>query len=406
MKTMRAALLSITAAAAVLPGACSDTNEPTPVGDGRLIVRITDAGTLIDSVKSVDLFVVRIDGRLAAASDSEAASNVDEPAAGGWTTLATPNASFNLLALQGRVSSALGDVAIRAAAYEGVRIIVDPSKSSVTLNSGRVLTASSSPGIRFSSAKRTGINIALSRPVVVASGETTNLIVDFDIGATFVQSGGSIERNGLVFRPVISATIVDAGTNRARVRFINLSRLSLDLQEDGSGIIRLDADQISNCQVVNAAQPVSIGRVGSNALAVRLGPDLVPGLSYVVVAFDTPSGATRIVTLISTFSTASGQPGTRVLNAAGLTSTVDAFLTPAGEPIDTARLASVFRDSVALALDVPARLPSVRLTTQTGDLLLLDLDARPFRASQRLTLVVRAPVAPGGMVSPFVFEGC
>ena len=266
MKTMTAALLSITAAGAVLLGACSDTSEPTSVGDGRLIVRITDAGTLIDSVKSVDVFVVRIDARVAAASDTEAASNVDEPAKGGWITLATPNASFNLLALQGRVSSALGDVAIRAAAYDAVRIIVDPSKSSVTLNSGRVLTASSSPGIRFSSAKRTGINIALSRPVMVASGETTNLIVDFDVGATFVQSGSSIERNGLVFRPVISATIIAAGTNRARVRFIDLSRLSLDLQQDGSSIIRLDADQISNCQVVNAARPLPKAAVETTKL--------------------------------------------------------------------------------------------------------------------------------------------
>ena len=157
---------------------------------------------------------------------------------------------------------------------------------------------------------------------------------------------------------------------------------------------------------MNAARPVSVSRVGSNALAVRVGPDLVPGLSYVVVAFDTPSGATRIVTLTTTFTTASGQAGTRVLNASGLTSSLDVFLTPAGAPIDTARLAGVLDDSVSQSLDIPARLPSVRLTTQSGALLLLDLDTQLFRAGQRLTLVVQPPLNSSGAPSPFIFEGC
>jgi hypothetical protein len=402
MKTTTATFLSMTAVAALL-GACSDTSEPTPVSDGHLIVRLTDAGTLIDSVRSIDVFVVRIDARLTAASDSDAASNLDVPATGGWITLATPSTTFNLLALQGRVSSALGDVAIRAAAYDGLRIIVDPSKSSVTLNSGRVLTASSSPGIRFPGASRIGIRIAPSRPIVVVGGETTNLIVDFDVGASFVQNGNSIERNGLLFRPVIRTTIVDAGTNRATVRFINLSRASLNLQEDGSGVLRLDLDQISNCLDVNAPQPVSVSRVGSNAFFVRLGQDLTPGLSYLVVAFDTPSGAIRIVTLTSTITLGSGQAGSRVLNATGLTSNLDAFLTPDGAPTDTARLAGALRDSIA---DVSPGAASIRLATLSGASLLLDLDARPFRAGQRLTLAVRAPAAAGGATSPFIFEGC
>ena len=304
------------------------------------------------------------------------------------------------------MSSALGDVDIRAAAYNGLRIIVDPSKSSVTLNSGRVLTASSSPGIRFPSANRIGIRITPSRPVVVVGGETTNLIVDIDVGASFAQNGSSIQRNGLLFRPVIRTTIVDAGTNRATVRFINLSRASLNLQEDGSSVIRLDLDQISNCQVVNAAQPLSVSRVGSNAFFVRLGQDLTPGLSYLVVAFDTPSGAIRIVTLTSTFTLASGQAGSRVLNAAGLTSSVDSFLTTDGAPTDTARLASAIRDSISAFFDVPVGAASIRLATRSGASLLLDLDAQPFRAGQRLTFAVRAPVAGGGVLSPFVFEGC
>src|SRR5262249_8292897 len=126
MKTMTTTFLSATAFAAALLGACGDNDNVTSVNEGHLVVRLSDAAAVIDSLKSVDVFVVRIDGRVAAASDAEAESNVDQPASGGWIPLATPNTSFNLLALQDRVSSPLGDAIVRAATYEGFRIIIDP----------------------------------------------------------------------------------------------------------------------------------------------------------------------------------------------------------------------------------------------------------------------------------------
>jgi len=95
-----------------------------------------------------------------------------------------------------------------------------------------------------------------------------------------------------------------------------------------------------------------------------------------------------------------------VLNATGLTSSLDVFLTPEGAPTDSASLASVFVGSVSAFLDVPAGVASIRLATQSGASLLLDLDAQPFRAGQRLTLIVRPPLAGGGVSSPFIFEGC
>jgi hypothetical protein len=240
---------------------------------------------------------------------------------------------------------------------------------------------------------------------VVLGGETTNLIVDFDVGGSFVPSGSSIERSGLLFRPLISTTIVDAGTNRARVRVINLSGAPLALREDGSSIIRLGLDQISSCLPVNAAQPLSVGRAGTNTFVVRVGQELTPGLSYVVVAFDTPSGATRLVTLTTTFTPASGQAGSGVLTAIGLTSNLDRFLTQ-GALTDAATLASALRDSTSTLVSVLAAVASIRLTNANGESVLLDLDVQPFRAGQRLTLVVRPLLATGGALSAFLFEGC
>jgi hypothetical protein len=405
MKTMTTTFLSATAVAAVLLAACGDNDNLTSVNDGHLVVRLSDAGAVIDSLKSVDVFVVRIDGRVAAASDADAESNVDQPASGNWIPLAAPNASFNLLALQDRVSSPLGDVIVRAATYEGFRIIIDPSKSSVTLSSGRVLIRSSSPGILFPSANRIGIRIAPSRPVVVVGRETTTLIVDFDVANSFVQRGTSIERDGLLFQPVIGETIIDAGTNRAAVRFINLSHLQVNLQQDGRSTTKIGLAETSSCLAVNPAQPLSVSRVGSNALSLTFGADLVPGLSYVIIAFDTPSGAIRFVTLTSTFTPVEGQAGLRVLNATALTSGLDVFLTTSGAPTSAVRLASVLRDSASAFVNVPAGVAFIRLTDPNRNSVLLDLQAQTIRAGQRLTLVVQS-LAGSGALSSFLFEGC
>lgn len=405
MKTT-ARFVSAAAFAAVLLGACGGHDDPTSVSEGRLVVRLTDAAALTDSLKSVDVFVVRIDARLAATSDADAASNVDEPARGGWIALATPNASFNLLALRDRVSSPLGDMAVRPAAYAGFRIIIDPSKSSVTLKSGRVLTGSSSPGILFPSASRIGIRIVPSRPVVVVGGERTTLIIDFDAGASFIQRGTSVERNGLLFRPVIQATIIDAGTISATVRFINLSRSSINLQQDGNGITRLDVDQVSGCLVLSAPQPVFASQVGSNTLATRFGPELVPGLSYVVVALDGRGEEPRFVTLANTFTPASGQAGLRVLNVTGLASGLDVFLRAEAPAAGLVKLASVLGDSASAFINVPAGLALIRLTNANETSVLLDVDAQRFRAGQRVTLVILPLLVGLRALRFFIFEGC
>ena len=41
----------------------------------------------------------------------------------------------------------------------------------------------------------------------VAEG-TTSMLIDFDVGKSFVMRGNSISQNGLLFKPVIHATTV------------------------------------------------------------------------------------------------------------------------------------------------------------------------------------------------------
>ncbi len=190
-------------------GACGGS-DTAPKGTGTLVVQLTDAPFPTDSVKSVDIFVVRVDGRVEDVDDASADTHVateTESEGDGWKTLATPNASINLLELQNGVVSTVGEAKIDAASYRGFRLVIDPSKSSVTLKNGQVLTNTSSPSVMFPSASRSGIKIALASPVVVGEDGKTTMVVDFDVAGSFVMRGNSLAQNGLLFKPVIRATV-------------------------------------------------------------------------------------------------------------------------------------------------------------------------------------------------------
>src|SRR6266705_2129502 len=83
--------------------ACSDGS--TGVTAGQMSVQLTDAPFPFDQVASVNVFIVRVDARPAEASDNDA-SNVNDN--NGWTTVASPNAVFNLLDLVGGKTTSLG----------------------------------------------------------------------------------------------------------------------------------------------------------------------------------------------------------------------------------------------------------------------------------------------------------
>lgn len=184
--------------------ACSGTNMNS-AQHGSIQLQLTDAPFSGDSVQSVNVFVVRVDARMAAA-DSVAADSAtagDSASTGGWTTLATPNDTVNLLAYQNGNTLPLGTATLPVGNYAGFRLVIDPSQSSVVLKDGTVLTGTSTPGIMFPSAARTGIKINLSAPIAIAANDTTAMLIDFRVDSSFVMRGNTIARNGLLFTPVI-----------------------------------------------------------------------------------------------------------------------------------------------------------------------------------------------------------
>jgi hypothetical protein len=196
--------LALAGASVAVISACSSSTSPG-MGTGTMLVQLTDAPFSSDSVSRVDIFVVRVDAKIADADSADAAKAVsdDSAAVNSWLTLGTPKARIELLALRNGLTTALGSQKIPAGTYRSFRLIIDPSQSSVTLKNGTVLTSTSTPNVSFPSASRSGIKINLSAPIVVADGGTTTALVDFDVSQSFVIRGSSIASSGLTFKPVI-----------------------------------------------------------------------------------------------------------------------------------------------------------------------------------------------------------
>jgi len=175
--------------------ACSDSSG---TGTGMLTVRLTDAPFPFSDVARVDVFVVRVDARTAATTDAQAADAANHD---GWTTVATPNASINLLDLGSGKTMNLGATTLATGNYNGFRLILDTDQSSITLTNG------DKPPIFFPSAAQTGIKINLDQPIQLTENGSV-MTLDFDIGRSFVMRGNTAA-NGFNFKPVIRAVAED-----------------------------------------------------------------------------------------------------------------------------------------------------------------------------------------------------
>jgi hypothetical protein len=95
----------------------------------------------------------------------------------------------------------LGATTLATGTYNGFRLVIDPSKSSMTLEDG------TQPAINFPSAGQSGIKVNLDEPIQLTENGSV-MTLDFDVGRSFVMRGNDA-RNGFNFKPVIRAVAQD-----------------------------------------------------------------------------------------------------------------------------------------------------------------------------------------------------
>lgn len=404
----------VAAASLIGIAACSGGSDNGTItsgsNSGNVVVQLTDAPFSTDSVSAVNVFVVRVDARVAAADSAAADQNVDSASAGGWQTIATPNAALDLLSFQHGNFKTLGQSVLTAGTYNGLRLIIDPSQSSVTLKNGQMLTSTSSPSVTFPSAAHSGIKVNLAQPFTVTSGGTTTLLVDFDVNNSFVMRGNSINKNGLLFKPVVNGTVTNGASVLANLALVNATDATLNLVQNGTVLANgsnLAFGGSSSCTSVPAASSgLSVTEGGSTTALAGFAPTLTAGTSYTVVAYPAASGGgVQFATLSNTFTPPSGQTGLRVFNATSATTGFDVFVTPLDAVLGTATTTNVAAGTGSSFVAVPAGTSQIRLTNTGSTSVLLDLGSQTFTAGQNMTLVI-APAAGSSSVRAFLVTGC
>ena len=266
--------------AVALATGCSDSGG----NSGKLNVVLTDAPFPFDSVARVDVFVVRIDAK---APDTDSAAAANESDSNGWVTVATPNTLINLLDLQGGKTTNLGSTSLTAGTYKGFRLILDTDKSSVTLKNG------TKPNVKWPSAGKTGIKINLDTPVNLTEAGAT-LLVDFDVGRSFVLRGNTISQNGLLFKPVLRATAtvtISTGSVSGTVRGDNatgtlLPGVSVELLKAGTTLTDTVTANVIKTGSTDAAGAFKLTAVVPGSYTLRVTPAAASG--YKPLLYATP----------------------------------------------------------------------------------------------------------------------
>lgn len=293
-----------------LPAATCSNGSSDSVGPGAGATRtlLTDDPFPYYRVARVDLFIVSVSASVA--PDTAGSPN-------GFVTLATPNRSVNVLALQNGLTEALGAVDLRSGAITAVRMVIDTDRSSITLKNGAVLKGNTTPGIAWqSSAGRPVLNaINFEQMQVPDTGATVVIVVDVGNMFTPWQDVDSTSTDsGFVFMPQLRAADATrtgsiSGTVRAQTSTgtsVEDASLRLYLGNPSTpentwimlGTAKTDASGTFKFSYVTrsafwAAVPAHIGKVYivsvDPPVGSGLGRKLVPNLS-VVAGAETPTG--------------------------------------------------------------------------------------------------------------------
>jgi Domain of unknown function (DUF4382) len=183
---MRKRILASLALAAV--AACGTDHMGTSAGGTPVL--LTDAPFPFDLVSRVDVYIVRV----------EATNDADTTAAQTWTTLVEPNQTFNLLDVQDGHTALLGQTQVAAGQYAAIRMTVRTDLSSITMADG------SAGAVNWLGPATQAINARVEQPLSITTGGNGALIIDFDVGRSFVETPGG----GFQFLPWIRAVNQDA----------------------------------------------------------------------------------------------------------------------------------------------------------------------------------------------------
>jgi hypothetical protein len=199
--------------ALILAGAAgcdaSEIGPGGPDGGGTTSVLLTDAPFPFDRIARVDIHVREI--ALSTGADTS-------DGAPGWVVVASPDRTFNLLDLQNGTTALLGAAVVPPGEYRAVRLVFDPTRSTLTETDGDLVVTAAGPGAPGINWQAKGEHPSLFALVEEGLGIGENgedIVVDFDVGRSFLYDGGA----EFTFIPHLRA-IVRAGSGGVTGRLL------------------------------------------------------------------------------------------------------------------------------------------------------------------------------------------
>lgn len=200
---------------------------------------------------------------------------------------------------------------------------------------------------------------------------------------------------------------VGGSVNTAKVRLVNATNLTLDLLESGTVVSAaggLASLASSSCLTINLdVASLSVRQTGTTTTLPGFTPAFAVGGSYTVVAYPSRNGSVLFTTLPSSFTTASGQAGLRVFDAAPTTATFDLYVTAPSAPLTTANATNLGLGAGTAFMNVPAGSNQIRFTNFGTSVVAYDAGSRTFATGQSQIFVLAAPV---GTLTSILVPAC
>ncbi|MGH6626722.1 MAG: DUF4382 domain-containing protein [Burkholderiaceae bacterium] len=271
--------------------------------DGTLRVALTDAPSCGYDHVFVTVEKVRV-------HQSSTASDADS----GWSEIpVSPARRIDLLTLTNGVLTELGSTPLPAGNYSQIRLVLaDNSAGNPTANAVQP-TGGAEVALRTPSAQQSGLK--LQTHFEVASGQTADLVLDFDACKSIAKAGNSgqynlkpvmavLQRLGTSIEGFVSTTIANGSTtvsaqqNGVPVRATTpdaSGKFVLSLLPDGSYTVVVTADGRETAVVTGVPVALSAGKTLLNGTATSIAPaaaTMRDVTGTVTLVTSTPGGTT------------------------------------------------------------------------------------------------------------------
>jgi len=175
---------------------CNNDDEyALPSGKGRINILLTDSPFPVEMVNSAVIYIDKVeirhklDGQMEGDTDS-------------FIVVAENQMEINLLDLTNGITEQIATADLEAGTYDMIRLHV--TDAAIILNDG------TQHDLKIPSGSSSGLKIKIDPAIYLEEGQTSDVLLDFDVSRSFVLKGNMNNIVGFNFKPVVRCVYMGA----------------------------------------------------------------------------------------------------------------------------------------------------------------------------------------------------